>query len=188
MPATQHPAQPPVTAPETTTYLHLPDAAAFRPSFDEDVDISIVEAREPSVPFYRFLYAGVGDAYRWTDRLRWSDDRLFAYLARPTVRMFPLYYAGTPIGYTELDAAPDEPSGPGTEIAYLGIFPAYHGRGYGKHLLSFGVARAFEAGATRVWLHTSSFDGRHAVANYTARGFVPYRVVTDETGDATQPT
>ncbi|MGI8643563.1 MAG: GNAT family N-acetyltransferase, partial [Thermomicrobiales bacterium] len=128
----------------------------------------------------------VGGPYRWTDRLRWNDERFFEYLSRSTVRLFALYYMGTPIGYVELDAAPDGSAGPGTEIAYLGIFPAYHGRGLGKHLLSFGVSRAFDDGADRVWLHTCSLDGRHAISNYTARGFTTFRIDTEpaETSDS----
>ena len=83
-----------------------------------------------------------------------------------------LYVLGTPAGYIELDAASDES---GTEIKYLGIIPAFHGRGLGKHLLSAGVERAFRDGATRVWLSTRTTDGPHAIPNYEARGFVRYR-------------
>jgi ribosomal protein S18 acetylase RimI-like enzyme len=79
---------------------------------------------------------------------------------------------GTPVGYLELDSVSTEP---GTEIRYLGIVQAFQGRGLGKHLLSIGVERAFHDGATRVWLSTRSTDGAHAIANYTARGFVAYK-------------
>lgn len=164
----------------TTTYLQIPERSAFRSAFIEDDRLSIIEAREPSVPFYRFLYAAVGEPFAWTDRLKWSDDQLLDYLSRPCVRLFTLHFRGTPIGYVEIDAEPDEESDSGTEIAYLGIFPEYHGRGYGKHLLSFGVTRAFEDGARSVWLHTCSLDGPHALANYRARGFVPFRVDVED--------
>lgn len=164
----------------TTTYLRIPERSAFRPAFAEDGRLSIVEAFEPSVPFYRFLYATVGEPFTWTDRLKWSDEQLFDYLSRSCVRLFTLHFRGTPIGYVEIDAEPDEESDSGTEIAYLGIFPEYHGRGYGKHLLSFGVTQAYEDGARGVWLHTCSLDGPHALANYRARGFVPFRVDVEE--------
>jgi hypothetical protein len=40
--------------------------------------------------------------------------------------------------------------------------------------------RAFALpGARRVWLHTSSIDGAHALRNYEARGFRPYGTMTD---------
>ena len=165
----------PVTV--TTTYVELVARDRFRPAFLADPDLAVIPAREPSPDFYRFLYATAGRDYAWTDRSAWTDAQLLAYLSRPAVAVVPLYLRGTPVGYVELNADADEP---GTEIAYLGVFPPYHGRGFGKHLLSVGVARAFDAGATRVWLHTCSLDGPHALANYLARGFVVYRTETED--------
>ena len=159
----------------TTTYLELPSRAAFRPATIADPDALVLEARAPLVAFARFLYDAVGRDYHWTDRHAWSDGEWHAYLARPTTRLLVLYRQGTPAGYIELDAAATEP---GTEIAYFGIIPAFQGLGLGKHLLSVGVARAFDDGAARVWLHTCTLDGPHALANYRARGFVPYRTTT----------
>jgi GNAT superfamily N-acetyltransferase len=71
-------------------------------------------------------------------------------------------------GYIELtnDGAGD------LEIAYFGLRPAFFGRGLGKYLLSYGVQRAWDSGAKRVWLHTCNLDGPAALANYLARGFV----------------
>jgi ribosomal protein S18 acetylase RimI-like enzyme len=63
---------------------------------------------------------------------------------------------------------------------YFGLGPAYHGQGFGKHLLSVGVQQAFADGAERVWLHTCSLDGPYALANYQARGFVPYKTSSHE--------
>jgi ribosomal protein S18 acetylase RimI-like enzyme len=139
-----------------------------------------MEAREPSVPFYRFLYGAVGGDYTWTDRLKWSDERLAAHLARPAVSILVLYVRGTPAGYIELDRKPDEQGEVGTEVAYFGLISAFHGRGLGKFLLSHGVARAFDDGAARVWLHTCTLDGPHALANYQARGFVPYKTTVHQ--------
>ena len=111
------------------------------------------------------------------DRLDWSDERLRAHLARPSVTLLTLQWRGAPAGYIELEADSAEP---GTEVAYFGIIPAFHGRGFGKHLLSAGVQRAFDAGAARVWLHTCTLDGAYALASYQARGFLPWRVITEE--------
>lgn len=168
----------------TTTYLHLPSRTNFRPAFSDDPNLLVIQARAPLVAFYRFLYDAVGRDYAWTDRLAWSDDALHAHLARPAVTLLVLYWRGTPAGYIELDAAPAEP---GTEIAYFGLIPAFHGRGFGKHLLSVGVQRAFDDGAARVWLHTCTLDGPYALANYQARGFRPYRTTTHEQGQPTMP-
>lgn len=127
----------------------------------------------PSVPFYRFLYDSVGRHFSWVDRLRWSDDELENWLARPDVTILVLYVSSATAGYAELVAKSDEP---GTEVKYFGVFPEFHGRGLGKHLLSSAVQCALDAGATRVWLSTRSTDGQHAIANYEARGFEAYRI------------
>jgi len=161
----------------TTTYLELPTRERFRPAFSADPELRIIEAREPLPAFYRFLYRSVGEPYHWTDRLAWSDERLGSYLARPSVAVLVLYLRGTPAGYIELNHESEEP---GTEVAYFGLFPPFHGRGYGRHLLSTGVQRAYADGARRVWVHTCTLDGPYALANYQARGFTPYRVVIHE--------
>lgn len=161
----------------TTTYLHIPSRAHFRPVFVEAPDIQIIEAHNASAAFYRFLYGSVGRDYHWIDRFAWSDEQIEAHLARPTTSLLVLYVRGVPAGYVELDAASSEP---GTEVAYFGLIDAFHGRGLGKHLLSAGVQRAFDDGAARVWVHTCTLDGKHALANYQARGFMPYNSVKHE--------
>lgn len=160
----------------TTTYLHLPSRDQFRPAFVTDRDLLVLEAQKPSVPFYRFLYDAVGRDFVWIDRLLWTDAQYQEYLSRPTTTVLVLYYRGVPVGYIDLDAS----AGTATEIVYFGLVPAVHGRGFGKHLLSVGVQRAFDDGAARVWLHTCSLDGPHAMANYLAHGFVPYKTTTQD--------
>ena len=161
----------------TTTYLHIPTREHFRPAFNEGTDLLTLELREPAVSYYRFLYDAVGRDYVWLDRLLWPDEQFRAYLAQPTTTVLVLYVRGAPVGYIDLDASA---GGADTEIAYFGLIPAVHGRGFGKHLLSVGVQRAFDDGAARVWLHTCTLDGPHAIANYTARGFIPYKTTTQD--------
>lgn len=57
------------------------------------------------------------------------------------------------------------------EIVYLGLLPAYHGRGLGAWLLEQAVMLAWQQGANRIWLHTCSLDAPAALPNYLARGF-----------------
>jgi GNAT superfamily N-acetyltransferase len=161
----------------TTTYLEITERAQFRPSFSDAPELQLIEAREPLPAFYRFLYSTAGRDYHWTDRLTWSDERLGAYLAQPSVTVLVLYLRGTPAGYVELNAASQEP---GTEVAYFGLFAPFHGRGLGKHLLSCGLQRALDDGAARIWVHTCTLDGPHALANYRARGFAIYKTATHE--------
>jgi ribosomal protein S18 acetylase RimI-like enzyme len=162
--------------PVVTTYLELPDRAAFRPWWTTDPDVTVVESHIPFPAFYRFLYRAVGETYHWTMRLDWSDEQLLDYLSRPSVTLLVMYVKGTPAGYIELNAESEEPD---VEVAYFGLAPMFHGRGLGKHLLSVGVQRAFDDGARRVWVHTCTLDGRYALANYQARGFRPYKTTTE---------
>jgi ribosomal protein S18 acetylase RimI-like enzyme len=161
----------------TTTYLEILDPAGHRPARLDDPAVRILEAEEPLPDFYRFLYGTVGRDYSWTNRLGWSDEQLYEYLARPSVTLLVLYVRGTPAGYVELNSASHEP---GTEVAYFGLFQPFQGRGLGKHLLSAGIGRAFADGAERVWVHTCTLDGPHALANYQGRGFVIYKTETHE--------
>ncbi|HEU5011305.1 MAG TPA: GNAT family N-acetyltransferase, partial [Roseiflexaceae bacterium] len=86
----------------TTTYLHIPSRAQFRPSFSDNDDALIMQSHVPLVSFYRFLYNAVGQDYHWTDRNKWTDEQLEEYLARPTTTLLVLYVQGTPAGYVEL--------------------------------------------------------------------------------------
>ena len=64
--------------------------------------------------------------------------------------------------------------------------PAFIGRGLGGYLLGEGIARAWAAGARRVWVHTCSLDGPAALANYEARGMVQYHVEHRDIADPGQ--
>jgi GNAT superfamily N-acetyltransferase len=154
-----------------TTYLQMTDLSQFRPAFVDDHRVVVRRMSRPDVGFYRFLYGEVGKDWRWRDRLLLSDDELLAAISRPTTAVYVLYVDGVPAGYVELDRQGDT-----TEIAYFGLRRAYHGSGYGKHLLSYGIARAWADGARRVWLHTCNLDSPHALSNYLKRGFSVYDV------------
>lgn len=71
-----------------------------------------------------------------------------------------------PAGYFEL-----EQQGPSVEVVYFGLMEGFIGRGLGGWLLTGALRRAWAVpGTERVWLHTCSLDGPHALANYRARG------------------
>jgi len=52
----------------------------------------------------------------------------------------------------------------------------YLGRGLGKHLLSHGIAYAWNKGTQRLWIHTSNLDSPYALDNCIKRGFKIYRI------------
>ena len=105
-----------------------------------------------------------GAGYQWTEQ-RGHDA---AWWRARAERVETWVIPGA--GYYELDAVGDD-----VEIAYFGLLPAFHGRGWGGALLEHALRRGFELGS-RVWVHTCSLDGPHALANYEARGLVAYRV------------
>ncbi|MGW4913846.1 GNAT family N-acetyltransferase [Streptomyces sp. NPDC004270] len=169
----------------TTWYLEQTSPADLLPAAAPDGDaVRIVRAEVPSPEFSRFLYASVGGDITWTDRLSWSHARWQEYLERPGTETWVAYDRGTPAGYIEL--APEDDGG--VEIAYFGLVPAFRGRRIGGHLLSYGAARAWDLAerwdgrppTKRVWVHTCSLDGEHAMANYQRRGFQLFDTKTAE--------
>ncbi len=162
-----------------TTYLEMNQRADFAPAFIKAPDIEIVMMEMPDLGFYKFLYQSVGAEWAWRDRLQISNAELRSILSSPNTQVYVMYVSGSPAGYVELFRHADD----SVEIAYFGLRRDYMGRGLGKHLLSYGVARAWEMDAERVWLHTCNLDGPHALANYEKRGFRIYNVVEEPMPD-----
>jgi GNAT superfamily N-acetyltransferase len=157
-----------------TTYLHMTDPSDFQPGYAQNIDgksIMFLKMKAADVDFYRFLYREVGDQWAWRDRLLLSDDELEAELSKPGVSVHVLYVDGTPAGYVELGF-----DGAETEILYFGLRSEFHGCGLGKHLLSYGIERAWGLGSNRVHVHTCNLDGPHALNNYMKRGFKIFNV------------
>jgi GNAT superfamily N-acetyltransferase len=157
------------------TYLQLRSPQALRAAPSPDPRARVEGMEECPASFFRYLYAEVGRAYHWTDRLDWTDEQLRERLGKPGVSVHLLTVAGSPAGYFELERREEDGS---VEIAYFGLLPEFLGRGLGKFLLSEAVARAFDLGASRVWLHTCTLDDPAALPNYRARGFEPYATET----------
>ncbi len=158
-----------------TTYLEMSSEADFAPAYDRAADIEIVTMEMPDLGFYKFLYQSVGEEWAWRDRLRMSNSELRGILTSPNTQVHIMYVGGSPAGYVELFRHEDD----SVEIAYFGLRRNYMGRGLGKHLLSCGVARAWDMGAERVWLHTCNLDGPHALSNYQKRGFKIFKVIEE---------
>jgi GNAT superfamily N-acetyltransferase len=154
----------------TTWYLEMLGRDGLRAAPSPSSDARIERADIPLPELSRFLYTAVGGMWYWTERLHWDYAAWLAYLDRPAVDTWVLYVSGTPAGYVELEVQPDD----NVEVAYFGLLPRFIGRGLGGYLLGFGVERAWEQGARRVWVHTCTLDGPNALTNYRARGFVVY--------------
>ncbi|MFB9662836.1 GNAT family N-acetyltransferase [Glycomyces mayteni] len=167
----------------TTWYFEMRDRADLHAAKAPAEAVSVVRAEIPSVEYSAFLYTAVGADWNWTDRRVWSGDEWRAYLERPGVETWVGYVRGTPIGFAELDGS----NAGEVELAYFGLLPGFIGQGFGGHLLSEGIARAWTlherwpslAAPARVWGHTCTDDSPVALRNYESRGFRVYR--TEET-------
>jgi GNAT superfamily N-acetyltransferase len=155
----------------TRTYLELLKPEDLIGSSSADPRLRLERVEQCPASFHRYLYATVGRAYHWLDRLGWTDEQTLAYLGSPGVTLWVLYCAGAPAGYFELKRQEDG----SVEIAYFGLLPEFTRRGFGKHLLTQAVQQAWAQGARRVWLHTCTLDDPAALPNYVARGFRPFK-------------
>ncbi|HXW08054.1 MAG TPA: GNAT family N-acetyltransferase [Vicinamibacterales bacterium] len=159
-----------MTTPRTAvrTYLDMPEPAALRPAAPPRQEgIRVERVVDCPASFWRYLYTEVGRQYHWVDRLSWTDDEIRAYVRDPGLSLWLLTVRGAPAGYFELRREEDG----AVEIAYFGLLDEFIGRGLGGFLLTAAVERAWDLGASRVWLHTCSLDHPAAISNYLSRGF-----------------
>jgi ribosomal protein S18 acetylase RimI-like enzyme len=160
-----------VSAPVVTTYLEIDDPAAVRPAGPPRVAGVVIERVEPADgAVNRFFYDAVGGVYRWTDHRGRDEAWWQAHAER--VETWVLTVAGERAGYVELHAG--DPRAGHVHVTYFGLLERFHGAGLGGHLLTHALRRGFALGE-RVWVHTCTLDGPHALANYRARGMRPYR-------------
>jgi ribosomal protein S18 acetylase RimI-like enzyme len=160
----------------TTYYLELKSPTEVHRSAIPYDGLHVQRAEIPCPELNRFLYTAVGGAWYWTERLSWTYQQWESYLDRPEVETWIGYVAGTPAGYFELERQ----AAGNVEIVYFGLLPRFIGRGIGGALLTLAIERAWQSGATRVWLHTCTLDSPAALRNYQARGFQVYRQATTE--------
>jgi GNAT superfamily N-acetyltransferase len=161
------------------TYLQMKDWSEFRPAYLNYPDgIKVMCMDTPDVDFYRFLYTSIGKQWRWSDRLSFSDEQIKALLSVPGTSIHVLYVGGVPAGYIELAKHIENKStkSHSTEIVYFGLRPSYLSRGLGKHLLSHGIAYAWNKGTQRLWVHTCNLDDSRTLENYINRGFKTYKI------------
>lgn len=152
----------------TTTYLEMLSAEQLVPS--AATDLTVMETVVPCPEFHRFLYTAVGGSWYWMDRLRWTYQQWLDYLNQDHIRVWVGYVQGTPAGYFELSQQSDQSA----KIEYFGLLPQFIGQGHGGYLLTQALKTAWQLTSKRVWVHTNSIDGPHALKNYQARGLMIY--------------
>ena len=158
----------------TIQYLEMTAPPASDAPTPDPPNTSLQRIETPCPELNRFFYTAVGGDWFWIDRLEWTVRQWQDYLERSGLETWVLYLDGAPAGYFELDAG----SGSDVEVAYFGLLRQFTGRGLGRYLLSGAIARAWQTGASRVWLHTCSLDHPAALDNYLARGFRQFKEET----------
>ena len=155
----------------TITYLemHRRPGSGLRPS--PHGPITIFQARQPTLSFYRYLYCHVGGPWLWYERRAMDGETLRAIIHDPAVSIHVLYFDGVPAGYVELDSRVDRE----IELAYFGLLPEFIGRGLGSWLLNWALDTAWNREPSRIWVNTCNLDHPKALLCYQRAGFHPYR-------------
>ncbi len=174
----------------TTWSLEQTSPADVRPATAPEGDVRIVRAEVPSPEFSRFLYASVGGDIRWIDRLGWTYAQWRDHLTRRGVETWVALDRGRPpgtwswrrrtrvpwrsstsassrpsvAGGSAGTCCPRAPPAPGTWRPVAGVSPT-----------------------KRVWLHTCSKDGEHAMDNYLRRGFTLFDTKVEEEPETSTP-
>jgi GNAT superfamily N-acetyltransferase len=161
----------PPREPVVTTYLELTDPAGIRPPSHPAPQNLAVERSDDAGATSAWFYEQVGRQWSWLDRAPWTPEQWASWAER--VETWVATLDDELAGYVEL-----HPHDNDVEIAYFGLLTPFHGRGIGAHLLTFALNRGFVLGS-RVWVHTCTLDGPHALANYESRGMQAFRRETN---------
>ena len=132
---------------------------------------AILQARQPTVSFYRYLYCHVGELWLWYERRSMGNEMLRTIIHDPAVSIHVLYFGGVPAGYIELDSRVDRE----IELAYFGLLPEFLGRGLGPWLLNWALDTAWKLEPSRICVNTCNLDHPKALLCYQRAGFEPYR-------------
>jgi GNAT superfamily N-acetyltransferase len=134
---------------------------------------------QPSAAQYRRLYGRIGRDWLWFSRAVMPDAVLAELIARPSTAILVLERHGEELGLVELDrSAPRE-----VEIVTFGVVPEEVGTGAAHFQMEGTLARAFEGGVRRVWLHTCSFDHPAAIPFYLRHGFRGFKFAVEVSDD-----
>jgi GNAT superfamily N-acetyltransferase len=151
------------------TYLELREPPATVPG---GPDAEAIERERPTIEPYLDLYRRVGAPYRWDSRLNMERGALESILLGGDLHIYLARVRGEAIGFCEFDRA----AFPVIELKHFGLVPEAQGRGIGPRLLGTSLAREWESGAGRIWLHTDIWDHPAAVPVYDRAGFRVYDV------------
>lgn len=133
--------------------------------------LTVLHARQPSVPYYRFLYDAVGKDYNWLSRRKLSDEELASVIHDPLNEVHVLHVDGSPAGFAEFDRRQKDD----VELVQFGLMADFIGQGLGTWFLQWTIDKVWSYGPRRFWLHTCTLDHPAAVPTYQMSGFVQFR-------------
>ena len=153
-------------------YLHLFSYKDLIRSNCKEKNLEILLEKEPTIDLCKFFYKEIGKDFFWRDRLKWSDIDWRNYISQNFFKLYILKSNNQLAGYYELLYNPTNPS---MEIAYLGIFKDFFGKGIGGYLLTDAILKSFKEKINKVWVHTCTLDHPNALKNYLARGMTIFK-------------
>lgn len=162
---------------QTITYLEMTSPDELVPGRPPPQPIELERVDDATATLFHSTVLRVGEPHSWTTPSGRSSDQWRERLARPDVLGWIARVGDEVVGAIELELQPEGE----VEITMLGLVPEMVGRGFGGHLLTEATRLAWEARLPddqpnrRVWLHTSSLDHPHALANYERRGYRVFR-------------
>lgn len=156
----------------TVTYLQMA-AAPARPPVPAPLEkLALLRVEHCTLPFYRFLYNRVGEAWLWDMRRSLPDEVLAPLIQDPKVTIEVAYVGGVPAAFFELDFRQAGVA----NLAYFGVMPEFIGRRIGPWLLDVAIRTGWAADDVRLLtVNTCTFDHPKALPMYQRAGFQPVR-------------
>ena len=162
---------------QTITYLEMSSPDELVPGRPPPQPMELERVDDATVTLFHSTVLRIGEPHGWTTPTARSSEQWSERLARPDVLAWIARVGNEVAGAIELELQPEGE----VEITMFGLVPEVVGRGFGGHLLTVATRLAWDARLPgdrpnrRVWLHTSSLDHPHALANYKRRGYRVFR-------------
>lgn len=156
---------------ETVLHVEMTAVEQLRPARPVR-GLELVPIHDPGgsdLALLRSVHDRLAAAHLWSS-LAWTEQQWRSWVSDAAVRHWWIRAGDDVIGWGCLRAHP----GDEMEIDSFGIVPEAIGHGFGGYALTLLAQIAWHStpSVRRVWLHTSTWDHPHALANYRARGFV----------------
>jgi GNAT superfamily N-acetyltransferase len=133
--------------------------------------LTVIHARQPPLPYYRFLYNAVGKHYDWISRRNLSDEDLANIIHNPLTEVNVLYLDGSPVGFAELNRRQTDE----VELVQFGLMSDFIGQGLGTWFLNWTIDTVWSYEPKRFWLHTCTLDHPSALHTYRKAGFRQFK-------------